>query len=873
ERRLLCRESYERIGGVAGALAEHADGIIESLPPAQVRVARGLLLRLITPEGTRRVLAMAAALQGLEAGAEETLRRLVQARLLTIRRGGGGGHETAIVELVHESLVKSWNRLARWIEESREEISFLAEVGQAAELWEKRGKRQDEAWQGEALHEARRSLKKCSAVAPALVVEFVEAGRRREQRRRRNKRWAALALVGISTTIAVVAIAVAHRMAVQRRTEERQRAEAQREGARAAFANGRLLEVRAKLRGSLETQDSLLARALWWQVHRDPLVWSKDLGTVVYSLAFSPDGRCVAVSSQNRVIYLVDVDTMATRALRDHDGKAKTIAFSPDGSYLAAGFDEGSVGIWDLDGGGVSVVRGQEQAQNEVAFSPDGETLASASGDGTICLWEVASRQVRRKLVVDKGGFAGIAFTPDGRHLFSSGSDGTIRTWEIATGAMQVFGAQHQGPVWPVAMSPDGSLVASGGADSIVRLWERGSGKQQHALLGHRGAIARLAFHPSGRVLASSSFDATIRLWDAGTGGELGELTGHGSLPRGLAFDRSGRSLASAGIDMTVKLWDPAPFLQVAGGNQIIDPGDDRLGNPPGHGSSCTCLSFSPDSMLVATGGIDRAVRIWDVRTGRQIRRLLGHASAVNDIAHSPDGRLIASAGSDKSVRLWDATSGAELRLLTGHGYEVTQVGFSRDGTTVISAAKERVTRLWAASSGAQVGTVQNSFGAGMGSSADGTLMLSVGQDGMVRLWDAVDWREKAILAKDASPFGGDLSSDGRYAAYSSRDSQVHVIDNATGKTKTFGEGRFVYYPSFHPDSKRLLMASSLGPCLLCNVETEQCVLLKGHHGLANRVRFSHDGTLFGSTSEDQTVRIWYTDSGKPYWRGPLLTA
>ncbi|MFH0901953.1 MAG: protein kinase, partial [Pseudomonadota bacterium] len=228
-RRLLCRATYEAMGGVAGSLAEHADGVLAGMTTTQVELARQLLLRLVTSAGTRRVVPVSAAVAGLGPGVDEVLDKLTRARLLTIRRAAegrrrqngagrrsrgergigsaatGGGSDArggrneggdqgvgrsangeAVLELVHESLVRTWGRLARWIEESHEELAVLAEIGQAAELWEKRGRRDDEIWQGDALADARRKLTRLATKVPEQVAEFLQAGLRKEQRRRRR---------------------------------------------------------------------------------------------------------------------------------------------------------------------------------------------------------------------------------------------------------------------------------------------------------------------------------------------------------------------------------------------------------------------------------------------------------------------------------------------------------------------------------------------------------------------------------------------------------------------------------------------------------------------------------------------------------------
>ncbi|MFH0901523.1 MAG: serine/threonine-protein kinase, partial [Pseudomonadota bacterium] len=360
-RRLLCRATYEAIGGVAGSLAEHADGILAGMTTVQVELARQLLLRLVTSAGTRRVVPVAVAVAGLGPEVEEVLTKLTRARLLTVRRaadgrrqqgkgkhgssssssssGGssnsgaesgdsaGGLGRDAVLELVHESLLRTWGRLARWIDESHEELAVLAEIGQAAELWHQRGRRIEEVWQGDALADARRKLTRLTSPVPERIAEFINVGLRKEQRRIWRKRALAVSGVVLLAAVTVASLVVAQQMRRQRHAAQegwsraqQGEAEAQREGANAAFGRGHLVEARARLRSSLETQDSLLGRALYWKLNRDPLEWTIDIGSIAYDVAYAPDGRSVAVACHDGVVYLVDVETTETRPLRGDSG-------------------------------------------------------------------------------------------------------------------------------------------------------------------------------------------------------------------------------------------------------------------------------------------------------------------------------------------------------------------------------------------------------------------------------------------------------------------------------------------------------------------------------------------------------------------------
>ncbi len=202
----LLRSVYEEVGGVAGCMAHHADGLLDALTPAQVRSARALLLRLVTTEGTRRVVPRDRLLDGLPADAAEVLDRLVQGRIVHVRKSGAG-EDDAVLELVHESLIRSWGALTRWIDESREELAFLDQVEQAVDLWEARGERVEEVWRGEALAEAQAQVQRMAAGAPPRVQRFLAAGeaRQRAEAARARTRWAAVvglvALVGITAAV------------------------------------------------------------------------------------------------------------------------------------------------------------------------------------------------------------------------------------------------------------------------------------------------------------------------------------------------------------------------------------------------------------------------------------------------------------------------------------------------------------------------------------------------------------------------------------------------------------------------------------------------------------------------------------------------
>ncbi|MFP6684145.1 MAG: serine/threonine-protein kinase, partial [Polyangiaceae bacterium] len=266
---VLRRDVYESIGGVEGALARHADSVLDTLSDIEMRAARQLLLRLVTWDRTRKVVRREELLDDLGEAAAIVLERFTGARLVTVRKDRRSEGARSTVELTHESLITGWKTLRYWIDDGQDELRVLTEANLAADLWEKRG-RDEELWQGEALADAVRTLSKSGQSVPGRVQRFVAAAKKKEMRRVRLRR-SSLAAIIIGLALVVVFLAWQNELANdQRRVAQQERAAAQEqravalvEGARAASGHHHLLEARAKLRMALASTDVSGARALW----------------------------------------------------------------------------------------------------------------------------------------------------------------------------------------------------------------------------------------------------------------------------------------------------------------------------------------------------------------------------------------------------------------------------------------------------------------------------------------------------------------------------------------------------------------------------------------------------------------------------------
>jgi hypothetical protein len=264
EKKRLLRGVYVRLGGVVGALATHADAVLDGLSPSQQRQARSLLLGLVTTERTRRRRSRRELLVGVEpgegVGAAVVLDRLIAARLLTSERGQRD--DDSEIELAHEALVRTWARLARFLDEEREQIDFTAELQQVADVWSRRGRRTSEVWTGAALQDALARVERAGVPLPETVRIFLDEGRREDRRRARQRSAVVFALVTFLTVTAAALFVARGRAVAAAREAQQARAVAEREAAEAALSRGDVWSARAKLRTSLELDDSREARAL-----------------------------------------------------------------------------------------------------------------------------------------------------------------------------------------------------------------------------------------------------------------------------------------------------------------------------------------------------------------------------------------------------------------------------------------------------------------------------------------------------------------------------------------------------------------------------------------------------------------------------------
>jgi hypothetical protein len=258
-RRLMTTASYLAMGGIAGALAVHADDVLAELSPGRRRLAQAVFQRLVTADGTRAIVDLdeLARLSPDPAAVRGLLDLLVGARLLVTKSDDQGAG--ASVELIHESLISAWPQLRQWADTGREEAAFLVQLRQAAQQWDARGCPPGLLWRGEAADEARRQARRLGDTLGTRERRFIDAVIAHATRASRIKRLAVVAtmtvLAGLVVAggVAVIWVRGAEQEALRQADEAR--------GARKQVADQlEMVQAKEAARAAAERQASEAAR-------------------------------------------------------------------------------------------------------------------------------------------------------------------------------------------------------------------------------------------------------------------------------------------------------------------------------------------------------------------------------------------------------------------------------------------------------------------------------------------------------------------------------------------------------------------------------------------------------------------------------------
>ncbi len=873
-RKLLTREAYERIEGVAGALAQHAEATLSGLGPEREGMVREVFRNLVTAQGTRAAADRAELLSVFAERQEEAgavLDALVDARLLTeYEPADAEPHSVAHrrIEIVHESLLAHWPRLVRWRTQEADGAQLRDQLRRTSHLWDERGRPDDLLWTGTSYLDYRAWRAHYAGGLSALEEEFTQAMTALANRRRRRRRIAVAAVVAaLAVGLGVVGALWSRSEAARRKAD----AEALRAEARGLLALGQAERERSPTAAlayatrSLELDDTEEARRFALRV-----------------LQGGPTALRVPAVEQEPLFQ---------------------VAFGPNGEWLLGGGFHGATVRHRNGGQPIVAPRGYAPAY---ALGPENQLLI-ANHAGDISIWSLTEGREVRRLKIEQGN---CRLFVRGRRLFTSttvGERDVIRWAPLVEGNLRLVGAI--GVAGFIDVDPAGVQMAyvpgefHTGRKVYLRSLENWT-MPPRLIAAPPAAIMDVAFHPQGRHVAVADSSGKIRIWatDGGSERPLGILDCAGVYR--LTYSPRGRWLAAAGAGETsfyAKLWDltlpPSieplrfPIANLYWAGWTVDPSE-------------RWLAAARSSGLP---GID----LWPL--GETYPRSVGrHDWFVDDVVFTPDGSTLVSAagegtvharsmspddpGGEKillreplnhprlavdasAIRVAVSTTSGAVVVLPLAGGEARRfegfspggrvsVAFSPDGRRLAAApargpADDKVIRVWDLESGAcrLLGPLP---GAGE-ADAGGVSSLSFLDDGHIVATSPTSGVLLFDLRKDGHTVL--LSRPARAAVVSHRERIVFAAVGAPDELVRFNlddrePTRVFFCPgctsvALDPTDALVATGSAEGILRIGPTSGGEPHLFFGHTVIPQRVAFSPDGRWVASNGERNSVRLW----------------
>jgi WD40 repeat protein len=475
---------------------------------------------------------------------------------------------------------------------------------------------------------------------------------------------------------------------------------------------------------------------------------------------FSPDGKVVAAWNEHEIRLWASATGETLLKLNKIKGQIKGIAFSPDGTSLAAAITNwwsdhdqihfrSEIRVWEIATGAekqviplfsevvngptflpngrqllvaglhgradlaypsmelVDLQRGSagsiasrdEGLLSAIEISPAGELMAFQTGVSTVNLfdtrgWKVrytfepntestsSSRSFSRHLVSVKS-VPAVTFLPDGYSVAGELESGGIRVWDARTGEVKKTFAEDAETGSIAEISSNGSVLAEISGDEIVRVWNVGTGVHVE-LPSTTGPAVAVAVSGNGRVLAIAHANQ-IRLFNLNDP----KVQPTGAPIQGnvvcitLSFD--GKLLAGSTAQGDVQIWSR-------------EDGSLRKHFPAGFDVST--IRFGPQGDVLAIGGKDGRLSLWNLESGAMLFESKKHSAMVNAIAFSTDGKLMATGSDDRTAIIWEVGSGKVRRTLKGHDFTATSLAFSPGGDLLVVGSGNASVVLWDVATG-----------------------------------------------------------------------------------------------------------------------------------------------------------------------------
>ena len=715
------------IGGVAGALARHADQVMRALLPTERVAARRLLLRLLTAEGVRATRTL-AELRTSDPAEPMALEALVRGRLLLAREVGG---ETAY-ELAHEALIKGWAELRRWIDSEGERRLVIERLSQSAAEWEQFGHSLDLLWNERRLLDI-----ELLTIEPQLLTEraqrFLIESQRHSRNRLRTRRGVMVGLL-LLPLLALLLTWQYQNADEQRRLRET--AEQSELGMRAInlsqLPGSERLALKTALRATVPSVETMipvpqaqegLFVALRAMLRSLPLL---DEGTRKGEIAVSPSAEFIATAADDGPVQVYRRGQRAPFHTLSTLGRASHLLWI-ESSTLLVGYLDGSIRLYELPSGRlVTTIAAHRDRISDLMAVNGGRGLLSASFDGSAALWELPQGILRHRF--DGGGQRVASAQMVGGRVILSNPSGSIEVLRSSDGSLERTQSCADG-----SPGTDGGQLSVGEHRNGAQLSVLSGGKTKVCIfalpelslqtsLDLDGQRLILARHATPQTLLLLSSEGLLRVFDSSTFAVLAEYRSAVAVRRA-TLSRSGKRILLGTSDGSISQVDTSsgklsgqmeglgePITALAGIDDLIvgasSDGAIRVWQPQAEIAPLVVTDFREPTEFVQAMSDGKTLvagtnsgALWRVTDGSKIT-LLGPFGPGREVATSTDGSRLIIGTPDGSLELLNFPDGKSIRKWSAHLGAITQVGFSVDGALVLSSSRDHTAALWRTSDG-----------------------------------------------------------------------------------------------------------------------------------------------------------------------------